>query len=85
MSGRPNSPHRTLSRWLKAQKKTTKEFSNETGYSYIHAYQIRRGAEAITDATVGRLLIVYGVEGPAPAIAEVLRGQREKNGNGWKA
>jgi hypothetical protein len=73
-----------LRRWLKAQKKTTKQFSDETGYSYIHAYQLQRGAEAITDATVGRLLIVYGTDGPAPAIAEVLRTQREKNGNGGK-
>ena len=76
------TPNNILSKWMKVHKKNAAEVARETGYTYGHIYQISKGIVPVTPDFVGRLLVVYGVDGPAVEMARLLRA--EGNGNGGK-
>jgi hypothetical protein len=58
---------------MRATKRTPALVARETGYSYGHVYQVFKGVVPVTAEFVGRLLVTYGVDGPALAIADVMR------------
>lgn len=49
-----------LRKWADDRGLTPADFARATGYSYNHAYQLLKGEMPVTDATVGRLVMVWG-------------------------
>ena len=74
------TPNELLRRWLKSQHKTVADFNREMGYWSNYAYQLTavHNPRPITHETIGRLLVTYGLDGPALKIAEAVR--KEQNG-----
>lgn len=75
------SPKQALQAWAQVKEIAPTDLAIQTGMSYQHAWNIMRGEYPITYETLGKLLVVFGVEGPAPAIAEAMRAE-QTNGNG---
>ena len=86
MSDMSNTPkekvntNEILRHWLKSQKKSVADFNREMGYWSNYAYQLTaiHNPRPITHETIGRLLVTYGLDGPALKIAEAVR--KEQNG-----
>lgn len=70
-----NTPNAIFYKWMQKSKKTPAQVSRETGYTYGHVYQVGRGIVPVTPDFVGRLLVVYGTEGPAVEMAALLRAE----------
>lgn len=66
------APHELLREWVTEEEMSVADFARQMGYSYTHALLICNGTRNIEDAVVGRLLIVYGPEGPAWLVAQAL-------------
>lgn len=62
-----------LCRWAKQAQITPAHFARATGYVYMHAWGLLKGARMPTNDTVARLLAAYG---PAPAqlVSDALQG-----------
>ena len=65
-----------LQDWTRKRNITPALLSKQTGFSYQHAWNIIDGETEISFETLGVLLIVYGIRGPAPAIAKAMREQQ---------
>lgn len=68
-----------LSEWVRSVGKTKSAFNKEMGYSSNQGYLLLAGKRQVTFETVGRLLVVYGSEGPAEKISEAMRMRRKKS------
>jgi len=77
------TPNQLLADWLKARDKSIAQMCRDCGYISGYPYQLLLKAHPrpITHEVVGRLLIVYGLDGPAVAMAEAIR-QARADGNG---
>lgn len=72
------TPNKILSDWLKEQSKSIAQFQREIGYLSGYGYLLLSSTNPrpITYEVIGRLLIVYGLDGPAVAMAEAMRAAR---------
>ena len=50
-----------LGRWVQINCSISM-FSQETGYSYQHAWSLISGKTPITDSVIGRFVLTYGVD-----------------------
>jgi hypothetical protein len=54
--------------WTSDRGISPTDFSERMDYTYNHAYQLLKGIQPVSDATIGRFVLCYGVE----AFGEVL-------------
>lgn len=66
-------PNNLLRKWLAEQGTSIYELMRALGCSYPHAWLIVRGKRDVTPETLGKLLIAFGADGPAPQMAEHMR------------
>lgn len=78
----PKSPNQILAKWLRSKRMTIAQFNREMCYMSGYGYYLlsKTHPRTITHEVIGRLLIRYGVDGPAIAIAEEIRAGDEKWG-----
>lgn len=69
-------PHEVLLAWILKQGKSIADFGRDMNYSYTHALLVTNGTRNLEEATIGRLLITYGPDGPAWPVAQALIAQR---------
>ena len=69
------SPKEILRRWAKKNGITPAALAEQSRFTYNHAWKILSGGYPITLETLGRLLLVYGQDGPALEMAEAMRNE----------
>lgn len=71
----PNSlsPKQALQDWCAKREIGPQQLAEAIKCTYQHAWNLLSGTYPITLPTLARLLIVYGKDGPAPAIAESMK------------
>jgi hypothetical protein len=70
-----------LAVWLKAHDKSIAQLCRDCGYISGYPYQLLlRHPRPITYEVIGRLLVIYGLDGPAVAMAKAMR-QARAGGN----
>lgn len=70
----PN-PKQALRNWAERNEIYPARLARELHCTEAHAWEILKGDRAITLPTLARLLVVYGKDGPALAIAEAMKVQ----------
>ena len=75
MNKNKNTPESILQTWVRSQKKSKAQFCRDVGYKSNYGYLLLNASDPrpVTFEVVGRLLVVYGADGPAAAIAEAMR------------
>ncbi len=56
------SPKEALQKWADENGITPGAFSEKTGFSYQHSWNLLKGSTSPTDATLGRFVMAYGAE-----------------------
>ena len=67
------TPKQALRTWAKKNDIYPAKLAHDCCFTPAHAWEILKGDRDITYETLGRLLIAYGVAGPAPEIASAMR------------
>lgn len=68
-----STQNKILISWVRKARKTKSQFNRDMGYSSNQGYLLLSNKRNVTYETIGRLLVVYGADGPAEQIAEALR------------
>lgn len=61
--------------WAKREAIRPIDFATKTGYSYIHAYNLLRGASDVTFETLGRIMLGYGTA----VMNEIMGGDEDRD------
>lgn len=66
-------PNAILRKWLATKETSIYQLKQILNCTYAHAWSVVRGKRDVTPETLGKLLIAFGSDGPAPAMAEHMR------------
>lgn len=69
--------NKLLKAWADELQKSPSVFNAEMGYASDQGYKLLNGKRRMTFESIGRLLVVYGVDGPAMQIADAMRAAKK--------
>lgn len=72
------APRQALLDWCQQHNVGPQELATGLHCNYQHAWTVLRSRYRISPSLIGRLLIHYGVTGPAPAIAAAFKQQLDR-------